>query len=118
MIVERYSLIGFLVSVIIIFLNFYLIKKRKITSSTFTIWLLIGVFISIISLIPSVYLLIFGIFGTQFLLSSITAAGFLFLISFIFYLNIMIDNLKDKVLKLTIVISASKIDFKKEKTHE
>ena len=118
MIIERYSLIGFLVSVIIFFLNFYLIKKRKITSSTFTIWLIIGFFISILSLVPSVYLIIFDIFGTQFQLTSITAAGFLFLISFIFYLNIMIDNLKDKILKLTIAVAASNVDLIKKHLSE
>ena len=112
MIIERYSLIGFLVSVFIIFLNFYLIKKRKITNITFTIWLIIGFLISIISIIPSFYLLIFDIFGTQFQLSSITAAGFLFLISFIFYLNIMINNLRDKVLKLTIEVVAGKFELR------
>lgn len=114
MIIGRYSLIGFLVSVFIIFLNFYLIKKRKITSFTFTIWLIIGFLISIISIIPSVYLLIFRIFGAQFQLSSITVAGFIFLTSFIFYLNVVIDGLKDKLMKLTVIVTAHRFNFRKK----
>lgn len=115
MTIVRYSIIGLLFSVFIIVLNFYLIKKRKITSLTFTIWIIVGFLISIISIIPSVYSLIYDIFGTQFLLSSITAAGFLFLISFIFYLNVAIDGLKDKLMKLTVIVTASKFNLRQKR---
>jgi len=114
MILARYAFIGLSFSVSIILITFYLIKKRRIDSSTFTIWFMIGVIIGILSIIPSIYNVIFKLIGTQVLISAITVAGFFFLLIIIFYLHVIINDLKDKVLKLTVKVAASELNFEKE----
>ena len=109
MALERYALIGLLFSACVLIADFYLIKKRKINASTFAIWLVISLAIGIFSIIPAISLIILKILGTEALISAITATGFLSLLAIIFYLHIMINDLKDKILKLTAEISSLKL---------
>ena len=95
--------------------DFYLIKKRKIDASTFVIWLIISMAIGIFSIVPAISFIIFKILGTEALISAITATGFLFLLAIIFYLHIMINDLKDKVLKLTAEVATLKNSSKRKK---
>ena len=106
MALERYALVGLLFSIFFLVIDFYLIKKRKINGSTFVLWLAISIGIGTFSVVPAVYLIILEIVGTEVLISAITAVGFLFLLLIIFYLHIMVNELRDKVLKLTAEVSA------------
>ena len=112
MALERYALIGLLFSACVLIADFYLIKKRKINVSTFAIWLVISLAIGIFSIIPAISLIILKMLGTESLISAITATGFLSLLAIIFYLHIMINDLRDKVLKLTAEVSALKFNDK------
>jgi len=114
MVLERYAFIGLSFSVIIIFTTFYLIKKRKIDSSTFVLWFIIGVTIGVFSIIPSFSFILFKFIGTEALISAITAVGFFFLLIIVLYLHVIINDLKDKVLKLTVKVTASELNFEKE----
>ena len=114
MALERYALIGLLFSACVLIADFYLIKKRKINVSTFAIWLVISLAIGIFSIIPAISLIILKMLGTESLISAITATGFLSLLAIIFYLHIMINDLRDKVLKLTAEISSLKLSNPKD----
>ena len=93
----------------------YLIKKRKIDASTFVIWLIISMAIGIFSMVPAISFIIFKILGTEALISAIAATGFLSLLAIIFYLHIMINDLKDKVLKLAAEVATLKSSSKRKK---
>ena len=112
---ERYSIIGLIFSVIIILLNLYLFKKRKINASTFTRWFILGLGIGTVSLVPSFFTLIYMILGTEILISAFTVTAFMFLLIMIFYLDYRLNDLKDKLMKLTAMLSAWKSDLIKEK---
>lgn len=109
MALERYALIGLLFSACVLIADFYLIKKRKINVSTFAIWLVVSLAIGIFSIVPAISFIILKILGTEDLISAITATGFLSFLAIIFYLHIMINDLKDKILKLTAEVSSLKL---------
>ena len=84
---ERYSLVGIAFSIVIILLDFYLLRKRKIQGRSFLIWFIIGALLGLFSGVPPLFALIGIIFGTENIVNAIMAAGLLFFLVAIFYLN-------------------------------
>jgi len=121
---ERYALIGIAFSLILIILNFYLLRKHKINGKGFVLWFITGAVIGLLSTVPSIAEFVFLMFGTEFTISAFVAAGFLFFLSLTFYLYYKISELRSLLMKLTIEVSIAKYSekqgnpsrFKTEKT--
>lgn len=105
---ERYSLVGLACSIVIIFLDFYLLRKRKIQGKGFAFWFLAGTILGLFSIAPSLVYVFSFIFGTQFTISSILGTGFLFFILAIFYLHYRLNELRSLLMKLTMEVSVIK----------
>jgi hypothetical protein len=112
--IERYSVIGIIFSAIIVLTSLYLLRKRKISGGTFTLWFIIGLTLGVVSVVPSVWTLLYEVFGTDFLLSAVTAVAFMVLLLLIFYLDYQLNDLKDKMLKLAAKVSSD--DYGLEQT--
>ena len=95
-------------SVTIILLNLYLLKKRKINAKSFTLWFILGLTIGIVSMVPAFFSLLYVFFGTEFLISAVTVTAFMVLVLMIFYLDYKVNDLNDKLMKLTAELSALK----------
>lgn len=108
MALEGYVLLGLLFSLLLLILDFYLLKRRRINGFTFVVWLVVGVAIGTFAIVPTVYLVILRILGTEFAISAIVGVGFLSLLLITFYLHVLINDLRDKVMKLTAEVSALK----------
>lgn len=106
--IERYSLIGIMVSIIILFMDFYLLRKRKIQGRAFVLWFLIGGVLGLFSGAPILLEAFYILFGTQDALASILAAGFLFFLLAIFYLQYKISELHSLLMKLAMESSVAK----------
>ena len=102
---ERYSIFGLIFSAIILLSDLHLLKKRKISGSTFTRWFIIGLALGIVSLVPAFFALLYIVLGTQILISAVTVTAFMVLLLLIFYLDYQINELSDKVMKLTAKVS-------------
>jgi len=113
--IERYSIVGLAFSAIIILLDLYLLKKRKISGRTFTRWLITGFVIGVVSLVPAFFTLLYVILGTEVLISAVTATAFMVLLLMIFYLDYKLNDLNDKLMKLTVELSAYKYNPKRKR---
>jgi len=114
MVLERYSLIGILFSSGLILLNLYLFRKGKLRSSTFSLWVIIGIAILSASSFPMLLSLVFSLLGTEILISAVTASSFLTLLLLVFYLHYRINDIEDKMMKITALASLSK--YRQEET--
>jgi hypothetical protein len=112
---ERYSIIGLLFSATIILLDLYLLKKRKIDTSTFARWFILGLAIGTVSVVPAFFALLYMALGTEVLISAVTVTSFMVLLLMIFYLDYKLNDLNDKLMKLTAELSARKFNLMKEK---
>lgn len=108
MMLERYSLVGIAFSLVIIFLDFYLFRKGKMRGRSFVIWLIVGAFLGLFSGIPPLFMLISVLFGTENIVNAIMAAGLLFFLLAIFYLNYKISEMHSLLMKLAMEVSAKK----------
>ena len=115
MLLERYSFIGLAFSLLVIFLDFYLLRKRKIQGKGFVFWFFVGTTLGLVSIVPSVISEIYIIFGTQFTISSIMATGFLFFLLAIFYLHYKLTELHGLLMKLVLEVSVTKYGEKPAK---
>jgi hypothetical protein len=106
----RYSLIGIAFSLAIILLDFYLIKERKIQGKAFAFWFLVGVVVGLFSTVPVLYDLLFLLYGTQEVISAVTATTFLFLLLMLLYLHSRVSELQSLLMKLAMEISLIKHD--------
>lgn len=105
---ERYTLIGVGVSLVIILLDLYLLRRRKITGRGFVFWLLIGAGLGLLSGAPPLISLIGTILGTAYTISTIVGAGFLFFLSVFFYLDYRIYKLELQIAKLAMELSVTR----------
>ncbi len=112
---ERYSIVGFAFSAGVVLLDAYLIKKQKVRAGTFVRWLVIGLAVGVISMIPSVTSLLYEALGTGFLISALTVASFMVLILLIFYMDYRIDNLENKLAKVVVSSSAQQFAMGRNK---
>jgi len=105
---ERYSIIGLMFSAIIILLDLYLLKKRKINVNTFARWFILGLAIGTVSVVPAFFTLLYMVLGTEVLISAVTVTAFMVLLLMIFYLDYRLNELKDNLMKLTAELSVLK----------
>jgi len=105
---ERYTLIGLAFSVVIIVLDFYLLKERKIRGKAFVFWLTLGAILGLFSVVPTLVSVFDFIFGTQFTVSAILATVFMFFLLTIFYFHYRISELQSMVAKLAMEMSVRK----------
>ena len=110
---ERYSLIGVGVSLVIIFIDFYLLRRRKIGGRTFVFWLLVSAGLGLFSGAPPLLLFISTIFGTAYTISAIMGAGFLFFLSVFFFLDYRLYKLELQMSKLAMEFSVARYGKKR-----
>ncbi len=97
---EIYSVIGFIVGAILIFLSLTRLRKQAISQGTFALWIIVGTILVIVSAIPTAIYVIQNTLGTQFTLSAIFGISFIFLIIVVFYLHQKVDMLNQRIIKL------------------
>ena len=115
---ERYSIIGITFAVILVCIDLYLVKRRRIRAQTFTLWFMIAMAIGIFSTIPSLFEFLYIIFGTEALISSVTVVAFFSLLLLIFYLHFKLEELTVEVAKLVAEVSALQYDPENKKRDE
>ncbi len=115
---ERYSLIGIVFSLVLIILDFYLLRKRKINGKGFVLWFIIGIVLSIVFAVPPVLSFVFLVFGTEFSISAFVATGFMFFLFLTFYLYYKISELRSLLMKLTMEVSVAKYSEKQSDTRD
>jgi hypothetical protein len=115
---ERYTLIGIAFSLILIILDFYLLRKRKINGKGFVLWFIIGVVISSFFLIPQTLSFVYQIFSTEFSISAFVAVGFMFFLLLTFYLYYKISELHSLLMKLTVKVSVAEYSKKQSDTND
>jgi hypothetical protein len=107
---ERYSVIGVAFALTIILLDFHLLRKRKIQGKAFVFWFIVGVVLCLFSTVPVLFELLAMLYGTQEMVSAVTATGFLFFLLVFLYLHSRISELHSLLMKLTMEISLIKYD--------
>ena len=105
---QPYSLIGLLVASLLIILDFYLLRKRKIEGRAFVLWFIVGAFLALFSAVPPLVSLVYLIVGTELVVSTIVIVGFLFFLLVFFYLDYRISELRNKLMKLAMEVSVTK----------
>ena len=110
MLLPRYSLIGIVFALVIIFLDFYLLRKRKIQGKGFVFWFTVGVVLGLFSTVPILYSLLALLYGTEATISAVTATTFLFFLLVLLYMHSRISELQNLLMKLATEISLIKYD--------
>jgi len=109
---ERYALIGIAFSLILIILDFYLLRKHKINGKGFVLWFITGAVVGLLSTVPSMTSFVYLIFGTEITISAFMAAGFLFFLFLTFYLYYKLSELHSLLMKLAMEVSVAKYSEK------
>lgn len=115
---ERYSLVGVLVSLVIILVDLYLLRKRKIDGGRFVLWFIVGLGLGLFSGIPPLFSLLWAFLGTEYTVSSIVGAGFLFFLSAFFYLDYRIYRLEIQLTKLAMEFSVTRYHEKRSSSSD
>ena len=105
---ETYSLIGIWVAFVLLVLDFYLLRKRKIQGRAFFLWFIVGVVLALFSAVPPLVSLMYMLVGTEFTISAVVAVGFLFFFLVFFYLDYRISELRSQLMKLAMEVSVAK----------
>ena len=115
---SRYSLIGLLFALCILAMDFYLLKKQKIEGRGFVFWFITGVVLGLFSGVPALFSLFLILFGTEELISAVTATGFFFFLLAFFYIYYRISELHSQLMKLTMEVSVAKYGQKQCGTND
>ena len=107
---ERYTLIGIVFALVIISLDFYLLRKRKIQGKGFVFWFTVGIVIGLFSMVPFLYSLLNFLYGTEATISAVTATTFLFFLLILLYQHSRISEMQNLLMKLATEISLIKYD--------
>lgn len=106
--VEVYSVLGFIMGVIIVSLSLTRLRKQSISQGTFALWMIVGIVLIVLSIVPMLIFAIQNALGTQFTLSAIFGISFVFLIIVVFYLHQKVDMLNQRITKLVSELGAKK----------
>jgi len=115
---ERYALIGIAFSLVLIILDFYLLRKHKINGKGFALWFIIGAVVSLLFAIPTTLSFVYRIFSTEFSISAFVAVGFMFFLFLTFYLYYKISELHSLLMKLAMEMSVAKYSEKQSDTSD
>jgi len=115
---ERYALIGIVLSLVLILLDFYLLRKHKINGKGFVLWFIIGVVVGLLSAVPPILSFVYHMFGTQFTISTFMGVGFIFFIFLTFYLYYKISELHSLLMKLAMEVSVTKYGEKQSESSD
>ena len=118
MVLERYSLVGVVFSLLILAVDLYLLRKHKIDGVTFTRWFIIGIAVGLVSIFPAFLSFIYLVLGTEVLVSAVTISSFMFLLLLIFYLDYKVNRLNDMLMKLTALIAVEKYRSRRKDKEE
>lgn len=102
---EGYSLLGILVAFVLLVLDFYLLRRRKLQARAFVLWFIVGVVLAVFSVVPPLVSFVYILVGTELIISTVVVVGFLFFILVFFYLDYKISELRDQVMKLAMELS-------------
>jgi len=100
--------VGTAFALAIILLDFYLLRKRKIQGKGFAFWFTVGVVLGLFSTVPYLFELLTLLYGTEELISAVTATGFLFFLLVFLYMHSRISELQNLVMKLAMELSLIK----------
>lgn len=106
--VEVYSVLGFIIGAIIVFLSLTRLRKQSISQGTFALWIIVGTTLIVLSTVPMLIFAIQKALGTQFTLSAIFGISFVFLITVVFYLHQKVDMLNQRITKLIAELATNK----------
>ena len=106
--VEIYSVIGIIVGLFLISISLIKLKNQTISQGTFTLWILVGIVLIIVSSVPVLIFEIQNILGTEFTLSAVLGIAISFLIIVVFYLHQKVDSLNQQITKLIAELGAKK----------
>jgi hypothetical protein len=104
--------VGTAFALAIILVDFYLLRRRKIQGKGFAFWFTVGVVLGLFSTVPYLFELLTLLYGTEELISAVTATGFLFFLLVFLYMHSRISELQNLVMKLTMELSLIKHDQK------
>lgn len=102
-----------MVALVLVAVDFYLLRNRKIRGKTFVVWLLIGAVVGLFSAVPTLISFITDLFGTEFTVSAVVAGVFILFLLTSFYFNYKISELQIMLTKLAMEISVKKYDEEK-----
>jgi hypothetical protein len=102
------------VACILIVLDLYLLRRRRIPGRAFVLWFLVGAVLALFSAVPPLVSLVYSLVGTEFLISAIVGVGFLFFVLIFFYLDYRISELRNQVMKLAMEVSVAKFSQKQD----
>lgn len=116
--IYNYSIIGLAVSAILIIVDFYLLRKRRLQGRGFVLWFIVGAVLGLFSAIPALFTLISVLFGTQNIVNAINAAGLLFFLLFFFYVYIRLSEMHTLLMKLAMEVSVKKYNDSEQEENE
>lgn len=105
---EIYQVFGLVFALVLLVLDFYLLRKRKLSGKGFVLWFIIGVTIGLLSMVPPLLSLIYILIGTELWLSAFMSVGFAFFLLAIFYLYYRVSELHSLLVKLAMELSVAK----------
>ena len=114
---ERYTLVGLAFTLMIILLDFYLLRKRRIQGRVFVLWVIIAAVVGLFSTVPFMFELLTLFYGTEELVTAITVTGFFFFLLMFFHLYYRLSELQSQLMKLTMEISVAKYGQKQRATN-
>ncbi len=114
MVYEGYSALGVAFASALIILDFFLLRKHRISANTFARWLVIGLAAGIVSLVPAVITLFAVFLGTNFLISAATLTSFLFLLVLILYLDYRLGSIETKLTVLVASMASSEYSLSRK----
>jgi len=109
-------LIGLAFTLTILVLDFYLLRKRKIQGRGFVLWFALALVVGLFSSVPYLFELLTLFYGTEYLVTAITATGFLFFLLMFFYLYYRLSELHSQLMKLAMEISVARYGQKRRGT--
>jgi hypothetical protein len=115
---ERYALFGIAFSLVLLILDFYLLRKRRINGKGFVLWFIIGVVLGLLFAVPPVLSFVYRLFGTEFSISAFVAVGFMFFLFLTFYLYYKISELRSLLMKLAVKVSVAEYNEKKSDAND
>lgn len=114
---ERYTLVGLAFTLMIILLDFYLLRKRRIQGRVFVLWVIIAAVVGLFSTVPFMFELLTLFYGTEELVTAITVTGFFFFLLMFFHLYYRLSELQSQLMKLAMEISVAKYGQKQRATN-